>query len=112
MTARERLDKNRRVAWCKFFQARRENFQQRVEFYDKLKMLQDALATAQGEYNIPPHFQNKFKELLAEAKSTIECPVCLDVIEAEQLEITNCGHCYCKQCKSRLDQCAICRRGF
>ena len=113
MTARElKLDNSRRIAWRKYFKGRHENFQQQVEFYDRLEGLRDALANAQEQYNIPPHFQNKFKELLEQAKSSIACPVCLDVIDPEQLDITNCGHCYCKPCKARLDKCAICRRTF
>jgi hypothetical protein len=103
-----KLDKNRRVAWCKYFQSRRDNFKQYVFFYNRLK----ALATSAEGYKIPTHFQNKFKDLLAETKTSTECPVCLETIDPEQVDITNCGHCYCAPCKSRLDKCAVCRRNF
>ena len=50
-----------------------------------------------------------------------ECPVCLDMIKDGELEISNCGHFYCKPCLDTIKdkaqtehlekwECAVCRR--
>jgi hypothetical protein len=55
-----------------------------------------------------------------EVRKTWDCPICLEMISPEEtgdksLEITNCGHYYCKQCLTSLKaqpqpKCAVCRR--
>ena len=59
---------------------------------------------------LPTHFLIEFEEMTSSLKKKIECPVCLEVIEKGQLEITFCGHKYCETCRSRIVQCAICRK--
>ena len=61
------------------------------------------------------------REMAIALKKEWECPVCLDMIASDNLEITNCGHYYCKPCLAQLKQsqktagkekweCAVCRR--
>ena len=70
---------------------------------------------------IPTHIKTEFAQMAETLKKKWECPICLDMIEHGDLEITNCGHCYCKPCLSQLKQnykqqgnakweCATCRR--
>ena len=70
---------------------------------------------------IPEHIKNELKEMATALKKKWECPVCLDMIEDGDLDITNCGHYYCKPCLAQLKQtqkdagkdkweCAVCRR--
>ena len=44
----------------------------------------------------------------------IECPICFEVIQKGELEITNCGHKYCKNCYDKLvettNKCALCKK--
>jgi hypothetical protein len=52
--------------------------------------------------------------MMAELRKTIECPVCLEVIEdTSNMKISRCGHKYCKTCfdtmKERDQKCGICR---
>jgi hypothetical protein len=78
--------------------------------------------------SIPTMVLNELKELLAETKKKIECPICLESIhpklpaegegEGEEdpkiLKISPCGHKYCEECWLTLSlttkTCAICRR--
>jgi hypothetical protein len=76
---------------------------------------------------IPVHIKEEMKAMALALKKKWECPICLDMIEDGQLEITNCGHYYCKPCLAQhiahqatlLDireqpkkkwECATCRR--
>ena len=43
-------------------------------------------------------------------KKKLDCPICLDLIEPNQLQISSCGDKYCKDCYSHIDQVAICRK--
>jgi hypothetical protein len=63
---------------------------------------------------IPPFVLEELTDLLKELKKKIDCPICLDVINAGDIGISKCGHKYCKTCLERLKtttkKCAICRR--
>jgi hypothetical protein len=72
---------------------------------------------------IPVHIKEEMKAMAVALKKKWECPVCLDMIEDGNLEITNCGHYYCKGCLTALQRqykqqhpqedkwkCAVCRR--
>ena len=63
---------------------------------------------------IPQHIKDEFIEMANELKKQWECPVCMEFITSEKLEITPCGHKYCKDCLTQLKaikpECAICRR--
>jgi hypothetical protein len=56
-------------------------------------------------------------------KKEWDCPICLAMIPLDTLEITNCGHYYCKPCLDALKahaiaeekpkyECAVCKRKF
>lgn len=63
---------------------------------------------------IPAHIKAEFVEMAAALKKEWECPICMEFIAPEVLEITPCGHKYCKGCLTQLKatkpECAICRR--
>jgi len=52
--------------------------------------------------------------MVEELKKEIECPVCLTIIDKDELKISNCGHKYCKTCYDELvireNKCCICRK--
>jgi hypothetical protein len=70
---------------------------------------------------IPEHIKADLKEMATALKKKWECPICLGMIDDGELDITNCGHYYCKPCLAQLKQtqksagkpkweCAVCRR--
>ena len=42
----------------------------------------------------------------------IKCPICLEDIETDNLQISKCGHKYCSTCYGNINKCAICRKGI
>lgn len=74
-----------------------------------------------SEDAIPTHIKNEIKTMADALKKKWECPICLDMIDNNDLDITNCGHYYCKGClqsliktfsDARKDkwECALCKR--
>lgn len=69
-----------------------------------------------------PYVKNQLIEMSAELKKVWECPICLEFIPKDNLDITPCGHYYCKGCldllKKRVNpdgepnRCAVCRHTF
>tara|TARA_R110000787_G_scaffold197875_2_gene309066 strand:- start:602 stop:961 length:360 start_codon:yes stop_codon:yes gene_type:complete len=63
---------------------------------------------------MPEHVRVELVALLTEAKKKIDCPICLDEIPPGEIDMTQCGHKFCKTClaqvKSQPDpKCSICR---
>jgi len=84
---------NKRVsfAWAKYYEAIRRDLNDDWGNYRTFNRVAD-------DREIPEHIKNEMKEMAAALKKKWECPVCLDMIENADLEITNCGHYYCKGC--------------
>ena len=112
-----RLDyANKRVkfAWAKYYQEVHGELRNDHVYHATFTRVADDTA-------IPEHIKAEMKSMATALKKKWECPMCIDMIPDEQLEITNCGHYYCKNCldtwkktcKDRGDakwKCAICNR--
>jgi hypothetical protein len=103
-------------AWAKYYNTVRESNEDDNRNYHTITRI----ATTEVE-TMPIHIKNELKEMAEELKKKWECPICQDFIEGEQLDITNCGHFYCKgclnqwkeACKGRGDakwECCTCKR--
>jgi transcription elongation factor Elf1 len=98
------------------------------KYYEQMNLQLDEAHTRVETYNrmtedvcIPTHIKDEIKEMATALQKKWNCPICLDMIESKELEITNCGHFYCKVCleswketeKSRGEtkwKCAMCNR--
>ena len=56
------------------------------------------LVRVDSEETIPTHIKEEIKTMATALKKKWECPICLEMIEEAELEITNCGHFYCRGC--------------
>ena len=95
-----------KYAWAKYYEERNISHNDDiVEFEWKTK-----LVNIEEMENIPIHIVNELKQMIKELKKKIECPVCLTIIDGDDLKISNCGHKYCNKCYDKLEKCAICRK--
>ena len=58
---------------------------------------------------------SEIKDIYKTIKKQIECPICLENIEIDDMKFSSCGHKYCETCLNKLKsedpaKCAICRR--
>jgi late competence protein required for DNA uptake (superfamily II DNA/RNA helicase) len=106
--AEVRLESQRRFAWAMYYQEARRAHERTVLYVNR----QAAMLT---DPTLPTHLKNEIEEMRAAARKDYECPICMDMIPSGQLDITNCGHFYCKECLAQLlrqadPKCAICRK--
>ena len=103
-----------KFAWAKYYEEVRDQLHNDRAYFGTFNRVADDKA-------IPEHIKTEMKEMAKALKKKWECPVCMDMIEDEALEITNCGHYYCrdclkswqKACKDRGDakwKCGMCNR--
>ena len=87
---------NKRVsyAWANYYQALNERHQMDYNHYQIVYRNTTTEA-------VPEHIKNELKEMANQLKKTWECAVCFEFIQVDNLDITNCGHYFCKGCISR-----------
>jgi hypothetical protein len=107
---------NRRCkyAWAKYYEAIHQNLHDDFIQYERIERVVT-------EEALPVHIKSELKEMASILKKKWECPICIEFIAEDELEITNCGHFYCKGCLENLKNsykekeedkwcCAVCRK--
>jgi len=101
------LEKAKKYAWGKYYGEMRDNLISQTNEYKLLEQLNNNI-------EIPNNIKLEYCEMLNKLKKNIECPICMTVINPQELSITNCGHKYCKECLDKLidrtNKCAMCRK--
>lgn len=100
------LDKNRKLAWAKYYQ----EIERR---HATAKLVIQAIDHVDRN-NLPQHITIDFYEMAEAMKKEFECPICLTMPTKENFKITRCGHIYCQPCLTELKKqtptkCCICR---
>jgi hypothetical protein len=100
------MTKQRAFAWAKYYEAMNTQLGTDHRYYTTITSAVESF---------PAHVKTEMEEMAAALKKRWECPVCLDFIASGSLEITPCGHYYCKDCVGSIKagpepKCAICRK--
>lgn len=109
MSARENaLDRQRRFAWAKYYEEVRNGHETAIVYVARNVVLTQ-------DPTLPVHIKNEIEEMATAMRKQYECPICLDMIPSGQLDITNCGHKYCKTCLAQVltqtpPKCSVCRK--
>ncbi|NBW15361.1 MAG: hypothetical protein EBR82_45935 [Caulobacteraceae bacterium] len=99
-------------AWAKYYSSLNEEHTEAISQHRRL-------VETITEEAVPTHIKTILTEMSDELKRKWSCPICLDFIPEGGLEITSCGHFYCRPCVTALKdnahagadvQCAVCRR--
>jgi len=114
--------KKSRYAWGQYFQIREELFEVQTHIYDEINEVREDGEDFNENHNETNSFlMNFIRELYKTAKKSVECPICLEQIESDDLETTGCGHNFHKQCiaimkdnaktaNEKFMNCALCRK--
>jgi hypothetical protein len=104
-------------AWAKYYeQVNTSLHADHAHYHSYTSIISEVSDTA-----IPEHIKTELKDMAVALRKKWECPICMDMIGDGNLEISNCGHFYCKPCIARLKEthrgegkpkweCAVCRR--
>jgi len=97
-------------AWAKYYESNNSRLRADHRHYTTTQQLIPVL---------PPHIMTQFEDMAKELKKTWECPICMDMIQPDNLDITNCGHFFCKPCLTQHKvanatncMCPVCRRAI
>ena len=101
-------NKGKSYAWAKYFEQERTANDEATKYHKKL------LSLTSDTCDIPAHVKTELIGMMSELKKKIECPVCLELIDTEDMEITRCGHKYHKNCIATVqandNKCPTCRK--
>jgi len=101
------LKRQKAYAWGKYYQAMNESHIQNYYNVERVNQMTEIP-------EIPTHIKDELKQYITELRKEIDCPICLMMIDPNNLKITNCGHKYCTECYSTLEsstnKCAVCRK--
>ena len=111
------LQKEKAYAWGMYFGVRNKLFEAQEEIYDYVN--KDRLDFESNNEESAEHLQKFISELYEKARESVECPICMERIDAESLDTTKCGHNFHKECLNTLKDnrevgskfvdCPICR---
>jgi len=101
------LVRQKAFAWAKYYENIRGQIVIDRRHYTTIKEMED---------RVPTHIKDEIVAMGAELRKKWECPICIEMIESENIAITNCGHFFCKGCldtykSTNVDcKCPVCRR--
>ena len=100
-------------AWAKYYEEVNGGHRNDLVVYQRYERVVE-------DVSIPLHIKDEIKAMATALRKKWECPVCLDMIPEDSLEITNCGHYLCKGCLEAVKEavplretkwaCPVCRR--
>ena len=90
----EKAQRATKFAWGQYFQVRNEQFDSQLGIYNETDLAHSVLNQMRDTRFI--------SELYKKAKMAVECSICLELITAETLDTTPCGHNFHKDCLTKL----------
>lgn len=110
----EYANKRVKYAWARYYEA----INTQLETAHTTLTLNTNVVSVES---LPTHIKEEIREMSTALRKKWECPICLDMIDHGDLDITNCGHFYCKGCLAAFKQsernahkekweCAVCRK--
>jgi len=98
-----------KVGWACYYRAEAMNHQLHLDYMKIIKSLENEIKS-EDRHSVPDFVVNEIQGLLTELKKQVECPICYEELNAEEIKFSSCGHKYCESCLSKINECAICRK--
>ena len=97
-------EKQRRVAWRKYYEAIEERADMNIRLQVALQITQ--YRNPQGQLErpavLPTHITNDLWEMAEQLNRQFTCPICFEMTTKATLHMAWCGHLTCKDCYARL----------
>jgi hypothetical protein len=109
----ENLMKQKKKGWAMFYNEMGQNADNATIIISTIG--RDTQGKLPAREDIPSHITTQFYDMAVKLNETYTCPVCLELVNKETINISFCGHIFCKDClehikKSDNPLCAICRK--
>jgi len=116
LTKREHdaLLRKSKTGWARYFSLLRDEQQHGIRLMEQIDVLRRQVVD--NSATIPTHLKNEIVEMYQALGKHYDCCICMETPDADNIEISSCGHRYCKTCFNQLKEttkaCAICRKKF
>lgn len=113
----KRLERKAKAGWKCFFMMR-DNFIDVADMYkEQLRTNKEMVERLKKNQDVDIEFLKKqFIEMYDMVKKNAECPVCMEVLTKENIDVPSCGHLICKTCKDTIKErdslCPCCRKKY
>ena len=101
------LRRQKSYAWAQYFKSMEETHQEQLQVF---RLHTRLLADEDTTEELPLHFLKEFSAMAKKLHKELTCPICLEIIEYDNLKILCCGHKHCEECFRRINKCSLCRR--
>lgn len=98
-------EKSKSFAFYKFYEAENEKHEYQLQVLELFKKLQESETD-----KVPDFLINELKDMYEITKKSVECPICFEELSKDDIKFSSCGHKFCAECLSKIDNCAICRK--
>ena len=113
--ALQKMDAQRRYAWCKYYEEINAAHRLTIEQNGRITRIVNGEFPSYVKQGMEiDYIKKELEDITYILSKPYECPICLDFIPKGEMDITNCGHKFCKSCLTTLKQtpepkCALCR---
>ena len=101
------LIRKSKVGWAMFYASETLNHGLHIGY---MKTINDMIENESVKEVLPDFVETEIKELYSQLKKTVECPICFEELDKDNMQFSSCGHKYCKTCLSKIKECAVCRK--
>ena len=118
-TANDRkvLERKAKAGWKCFFMVRDDlaDMNERVYYliHNNRALIKQMKEKPNEEIDLN-YLKSQFIEMYDMVKKNSECPVCMELLTKENMEVPSCGHLICKGCKENVmkhdKKCPCCRK--
>jgi hypothetical protein len=101
-------------AWSQYYELQRQEYE---EAYNQVQEYEDNELDDEIPIGLNPHLMKMIQDLYAKSKEKIECPICLERIESDDLKTGKCGHNFHQCCidiwlEASKKKCPLCKTKF
>jgi hypothetical protein len=109
------LIKKSKQGWAVFYKTQTECHDLISGQMFRIRMLEKSIEESDANQyersqEVPRFITDEIKSLIGELKKEIECPICYEELKSDEIKFSSCGHKYCQDCLSKINECAICRK--
>lgn len=108
------LDRRRKIGWARYFELL--NTEVEVANVIVTPIRNNETGELQPFSSLPTHITQEFYDMASQLNKSYTCPICIDLVGKETIEITICGHTFHKECLSAAkeikNECPTCRKKF
>ena len=101
-------------AWGQYYGLQEQEYR---DAYNQVQEYEDNELDDEIPVGLNPHLMKMIQDLYRKSKEKIECPICLERIESDDLKTGRCGHNFHQECidiwlREGKNKCPLCVKRF